>query len=149
MSYTETRNFTFDEISVWDWYDGIVRATGTSLGRPYFITLAAWDSAGRRKAYLLSELHAGLADKLKSLEGETNDAETKQKTWDSFTRLFENYLQDYTGALYLSLEEPEVGREISSRSIDTKHLRTLRNYNVEMTVSEDACTYWFDSKFVL
>ena len=144
MSDTETRNFTFDEISVWDWYDGIVRATGVSLHQPYFIILAAWDMAARRKAYLLSDLPPGLAEDLKSLEVASQDSTTKQVTWDSFTQLFEGYLQARTGTLYLSFDEPEVGRVISSRLIDTKHLRTLRNYDVEQAISEEACTYWFD-----
>lgn len=143
MSCTETRSLTFDEISVWDLYDGVVRATGVSRQRHYFVTLAAWDIGNRRKIYLLSELHTSLADKLKGLEGGAQDPETKQERWNSFTQLFENYLRGYEGVLYISCDEPAVGQEISCRLIDTKHLRTLSDYDVEKAVSEAACIYWF------
>lgn len=145
MSDTEKRNFTFEEISVWDWYDGIVRATGVFLRQHYFITLAAWDIPKRRKAYVLSHLPTGLAEELKSLENEPQDSASKHEIWDSFTQLFESYIKDYTGLLYLSFDEPQIGYEFASRIIDPKHFQTLRNYDVEKSVSEAACTYWFSS----
>jgi len=144
MSSMKTVDFTFDTITMWDWYDGIVRAIGSHQQRDYLIILAAWDISNARKAYVLVELDNNVASKMKKLEANSKNTTAKQETWNSFNRLFEEYLRSYKGVVYLTYAEPIASQKFSSIIVNSIHLQKLTNYDLEMTLTETACAFWFD-----
>lgn len=43
----------------------------------------------------------------------------------------------------MTFDEPEIGREISSTTVQPKYAQKLKDYDFENTLTETACALWF------
>jgi hypothetical protein len=53
-----------DEITVIDWYDGVIRGIATSQDHCWLFVLAAWNPNSRRRAYVIVNLDRATADQM-------------------------------------------------------------------------------------
>ena len=134
-------------LTILDWYDGVVRAIGVDHKKQqqYLIILAAWDINTARRAYVLVELPTDIANEMTGLlEANSNDMAVKQKAWNSFNNIYDKYLCNYKGNLHLTLDKPNAGQQIASIIVDSTNLQRLTDYDIEKTLTETACTFWFN-----
>ena len=61
MSSSEPMEFLPAQISILEWYDGVVRGIAESPGKSYLFTLAAWGPGSATKAYLLIDVDLATA----------------------------------------------------------------------------------------
>ena len=143
MSSPELIEIRFDNICVFDWYDGLVRAIGFKGDRAYLIILAAWDKKGELKIYLLIPLGGETARGLLELvEQCSRDLPSKQLLWDKLSDSVEMTLKNYQGNIYLSTREPTCEVNTLATVIVRSHLSKLSNYSYETLFEEDSIKYW-------
>jgi hypothetical protein len=139
----QTIEFVFDNVHVFDWYDGIARAIGIQQQEFYLIMLAAWDINKSRKAYVLVNLDKAIAKEIEKHTLENDDIKTKASRWNTINLALETYLNNYSGIVYLTFEEPQLGEPLSLQAINSMHLQKLLEYSIEKTLSPEAIDFWF------
>jgi hypothetical protein len=143
MTTLEPVEFVPDEISILEWYDGVIRGIAESQAKSYLFTLAAWDMASGRKAYVLINLDPATAADMKLLCKWTLGDPPDEEKWHRFSQTYDQYLRNYKGPAYLSNEQPAATRRITITSITTDHLHELLDYDLEKTMDLRAQSLWF------
>ena len=143
MSTSDSIEFVPNEISVLDWYDGVIRGIAESEGKDYLFIMAAWDWASRRKAFVMINLDPATSSEMKRLCAWKVGEEADEERWDRFEQLYNQYLADYDGPAYLLSQEPVVANILPMTAIPTDHLDELREYDIENTMDLKAKKLWF------
>ena len=143
MSSSEPRELVPDEISILEWYDGVIRGIAESPDKSYLFTLAAWDPDDSRKAYILIDVDLATAAEMKLLCKWKLGDQAHEEEWNRFNQIYNKYLSNYKGPAYLSNEEPKATRRITLKGITTDHLHELLDYDLEKQIDLKAQTLWF------
>jgi hypothetical protein len=138
----ERRDFVFDSVDILDWYDGAVLAIGEHQQIDYLLILVAWDIKSKCKAYVVLQLDSAIAKSMRQLTVNAPNVEGKQKDWETFNTILNDYLGDYQDEAYITLGEPNQGRKSSAKPISSVHLSKLKNYDIENALTEEAITLW-------
>ncbi len=143
MSSSELMEIRFDNIRIFDWYDGLVRAIGFDGEWNYLIILVAWDKKSDLKIYLLVPLEMETAKRLLELVDQSSrDLPNKQLLWDKLSDGIERFLNNYQGNVYLSTNEPSCETKTLAKAILTSHLSKLSSYSSEKPFEEESIKYW-------
>ena len=134
MEHLQSTDIVLDEISIIDWYDGLVIATGRQQQKAYLIVLVAWDLERSRKAFLLLDLDGSIEAKIKGC--------LKINDWEEFKKIFDKVVTSYKGDVFLTFEEPTVGTRASLTRTTTNDLTTLRNHDVESALTPESLSRW-------
>ena len=141
MKLQKLETLRFDQISILEWHDGAVRGIGTQNRTVYLFILVAWDLVNARKAYVLLKLESVIADEMMRLTDVRNTQATPE-TWNEFNKRFDEYIHNYRGECFITLEQPIARRTLGVARIYLKSLKKLRSYRVEKTVSTSAVRFW-------
>jgi hypothetical protein len=133
MNQLESKVIVPEEISVVDWYDGLVIGVGQQ--NAFLIVLVAWDMEHSRKAYLLLDIEPAVETSIKR--------SIQNKAWNEFQETHNFLVTHYTGDIFLVLEEPEVGKSVSARRVAARDLTALRDHDVENTLTPEYLKLWF------
>jgi hypothetical protein len=143
MSPSEPIDFVPDEISILDWYDGVIRGIARSQGEDYLFIMAAWDLVSGRKAYVMVNLDPAIAIEMKQLcQWKLGDDPDEEK-WNRFDQIYDQYLTNYEGSAYLLSEAPIVSKTLTITATTADHLDELRDYDIEKTMDLNAHKLWF------
>jgi hypothetical protein len=134
MEHVESTDIVLDEISIIEWYDGIVIATGRQQQNTYLIVLVAWDMEQSRKVFLLLGVE-------RSVETEINRS-IETNNWEEFKRIFNDVVTHYKGHVFLTFEEPTVGTTLSLTRSTTNDLASLREHEVENALTPESLNRW-------
>lgn len=135
MNQLESKVIVPEEISVVAWYDGLVIGVGSYQQNAFLIVLVAWDMEHSRKAYLLLDIEPAVETSIKR--------SIQNNNWNEFQETHNFLVTHYKGDIFLVLEEPEVGKSVSARRVAAHDLTTLRNHDVENTLSSESLELWF------
>lgn len=143
LSALERIYFVPDEISILEWYDGVIRGIARSQDKAYLFILAAWDLSNAKKAYVLIDVDIATAAEMKLLCNWKLGDRADEGKWQRFNEIFDEYLRNYNGPVYISNEVPKATRPIAITRITTDHLHELLDYDLEKIMDLKAQTLWF------
>ena len=143
MSASEPNYFVPEEISILEWYDGVIRGIARSQGNDYLFVRAAWDLVTERMAYVMVNLDPATGTEMKQLCKWTLGDDPDQEKWNRFNQLFDQYLMNYEGTAYLLSEEPDTSKSFAMTAITVDHLDELSDYDIEKAIDSKAQELWF------
>lgn len=128
-------DIVLQDIGIIDWYDGIVIGVGSQQHKNYLIIMVAWDlNRSGRKAFLLLDIDRSVEAAIKR--------GIQINSWDELMRTFNGVVTHYKGPVFLTFDEPEVGKTLSVTPVTTE-LVGLRDHDVEETFTPESLKRWF------
>ena len=125
---------SFDEINIFDWYDGIVRGIGKTKDNFYLIALNEWDCS-KHRAYVFLDLDKDTASRFQTILDKPKSEATIEANWKELNSIWDDYIRAYQGNIYLSAVEPseqvEINLEITN---DAECLSRITEYDIEKTI---------------
>ena len=144
MTENARKEFRFDKIDIFQWYDGMVRAVAASGEQYHLLILVAWDPATNKRTYVLINLEPNVAKQIERLNNWQDEPEL-EGAWEQINELYRNSITSYDGPVYCLAEEPCAGKEFSAIRVPAD-LKELTNYELEQTMEPAAQNYWFNVK---
>jgi len=141
LKHMEEANLILDNITILEWYDGVVRAIGNIKDERFLIILVAWDMVTSQKLYILVKLNPELADEFVN---ELADDESKEERWEKFNFEFNDYMKKYNDIVYIVFGEPKETYSFIGKKIVSTYVKSLVNYEFENTLSDQAKDFWFN-----
>ena len=144
MSTSESIKLVPNEISIIDWYDGVMRGVAESEGKYYLFIMVAFDPDKRRRAYVVINLDPVTAREIKQLCWKPGDqADEDEEKWRRLEEIYDEYLTHYKGPVYFSTEKPSKEQSIVITAIAFDRLDELSEFDIEKTIDAEAHKLWF------
>lgn len=144
MSTSESIKLVPNEISIIDYYDGMMRGVVESEGKYYLIIMVAFDPDKRRRAYVVINLDPVTATEIKQLCWKPGDPPDEDGEKDRrLEQIYDKYLSAYKGPVYFSTERPSKEQSVVITAIAFDRLDELREFDIEKTIDAEAQKLWF------
>jgi hypothetical protein len=131
-----TIKISFNEINIFDWYDGIIRGIGKTKDKLYLIALKEWDGY-KHKSYLFLDLDEDTASRFQTILDKPKSEATIEANWKELNSIWDDYVGDYQGEIYLSDIEPteqvELNLEITNNAECLTH---ITDYDIANIINE-------------
>lgn len=121
----------FEEINIIDWYDGIVQAIAKDSAKSYLIILVKWDMKHSEKHFILLELETNDSTKLMDCFSKESKS-TLEENWIKFTRIYDDFIQNYQKEVYFLSREPKINESYSAKIVKFEdYLSRIINYDIQ------------------
>lgn len=133
------QNISFDEFTILEWYDGMVRAVGKNEQGYYLLVLVAWNMLNQDKLYLVLESEPST---IAELENELKKKRSIEENWEGFNHAFAQFIKTYSGNPYLLQGELVKNKTYELRLVDRQLVEKVADYDFDKTTDRENLEYW-------
>ena len=130
----------FDNVEIFDWYDGLVLGLARSQDSSFLVCLLAFDPDRRRKRYLLASISQEQTKRLRAL--------FQDHGLQSFSKLTFSEIIAPSVSLYLTSAEPKQDKTVELTIMDSEQRLQLQGLSlllIDEAVSPNAISQWLDN----